>query len=80
MELISDYPFVKTLFDALPCGLIVIDGKGNILTINAFMEETFGIEAGPAVGKPFGYALGCINAIDGLADCGSSNDCQACSV
>jgi transcriptional regulator with PAS, ATPase and Fis domain len=79
-ELVSDYPFVKTIFDALPCGLIVIDGKGMILTVNALMEVVFGIEGKSSVGKPLGYALGCPNAVEGLVSCGSVSDCQACIV
>jgi len=79
-ELVSNYSFVKTIFDALPCGLIVIDGKGIVLTVNALMEWAFGIEGGSLVGKPLGYALGCLNAVDGSANCGSFSDCQACTV
>jgi len=79
-ELVSNYSFVKTIFDALPCGLIVIDGKGIVLTVNALMEWAFGIEGGSPVGKPLGYALGCLNAVDGSANCGSFSDCQACTV
>ena len=79
-ELVSDYPFVKTIFDALPCGLIIIDGKGMILTVNALMEGVFGLERESSVGKPLGYALGCLNAVEGLVNCGSVSDCQACAV
>jgi sigma-54 dependent transcriptional regulator, acetoin dehydrogenase operon transcriptional activator AcoR len=79
-ELVSNYSFVKTIFDALPCGLIVIDGKGIILTVNSLMEWAFGIEGRAPVGKPLGYALGCLNAVDGSASCGSFSDCQACTV
>ena len=79
-ELVSNYPFVKTIFDALPCGLIVINGNGLILTVNALVQEVFAIEGAPAAGKPFGYALGCLNAIEGSVRCGFSNDCQICAV
>jgi transcriptional regulator with PAS, ATPase and Fis domain len=79
-KLVSDYPFIKTLFDALPCGLIVIDGNGMILTVNALMEGLFGVKGESSVGKPLGHALGCLNAIEDLVSCGSVSDCQACSV
>jgi PAS domain-containing protein len=42
-ELVSNYAFVKTIFDALPCGLMVIDGDGLILTVNSLMQNVFGI-------------------------------------
>lgn len=79
-ELVSNYPFVKTVFNALPCGLIVIDDKGMILTVNALMEGVFGNEEKSSVGKPLGYALGCLNAVEGPVSCGSVSDCQACTV
>jgi transcriptional regulator with PAS, ATPase and Fis domain len=79
-ELVSNYPFVKTIFDELPCGIIVIDGKGMILTVNALMEGVFGVETESSVGKPLGYALGCLNAVEDPLSCGSVSDCQACAV
>ena len=79
-ELVSNYPFVKTIFNALPCGLIVIDEKGMILTANALMEEIISLERESSVGKPLGYALGCLNAVEGPVSCGSVSDCQACTV
>ena len=79
-ELVSNYPFVKTIFDALPCGLIVIDGNGLILTVNALVQEVFGIKGDSATGKPFGYALGCLNAIESSISCGFISDCQICAL
>ena len=79
-ELDSNYPFVKTIFDALPCGLIVIDGNGLILTVNALVQEVFGIKGDSATGKPFGYALGCLNAIESSISCGFISDCQICAL
>ena len=79
-ELVSNYPFVKTIFDALPCGLIVIDGNGLILTVNALVQEVFGIKGDSVIGKPFGYALGCLNAIEGSVRCGFMRDCKICDV
>jgi len=79
-ELVSNYPFVKTIFDALPCGLMIIDGEGMILTVNALMEGVFGLEGESSVGKPLGYALGCLDAVEGPVRCGSVSDCQACTV
>jgi transcriptional regulator with PAS, ATPase and Fis domain len=79
-ELVSNYAFVKTIFDALPCGLMVIDGEGLILTINSVMQDVFGIKADSVAGKPFGYALGCPTAIENPGSCGFISDCQICAV
>jgi transcriptional regulator with PAS, ATPase and Fis domain len=79
-ELVSNYAFVKTILDALPCGLMVIDGKGLILTVNSLMQNIFGLKVDSAAGKPFGYALGCINAIENSDSCGFISDCQICAV
>jgi PAS domain-containing protein len=79
-ELVSNYAFVKTIFDALPCGLMVIDGNGLILTVNSLMQDVFGIKGDSVAGKPFGYALGCLNAIESSVSCGFISDCQICAV
>jgi transcriptional regulator with PAS, ATPase and Fis domain len=78
-ELVSNYPFVKTIFDALPCGLVVIDGNGLIVTVNALVKDIFGTRGESAVGKPFGYALGCLHAVEG-GDCGPISECQICAI
>ena len=79
-ELVSNYAFVKAILDALPCGLMVIDGKGLILTVNSLMQDMFGLKADSAAAKPFGYALGCLNAIENSDSCGFMSDCQICAV
>ncbi len=79
-ELVSNYPFVKKILDALPCGLIIIDSKGLTLTVNALIQDTFGINETYAVGKPFGHALGCFDAIEGSGDCGFKSHCQICAL
>jgi transcriptional regulator with PAS, ATPase and Fis domain len=79
-DLVTKYPFVKTIIDALPWGLIVIDDKGLILTVNALVQELFGLKGGSFAGKPFGDAIGCLKAIEGFANCGFTKDCQSCVV
>ena len=79
-ELVTNYAFVKTIFDALPCGLMVIDGNGLILTVNSLLQDAFGIKGASVAGKPFGHALGCLNAVDGSVGCGFKSDCQICAV
>ena len=79
-ELVTNYAFVKTIFDALPCGLMVIDGNGLILTVNSLLQDAFGIKGDSVAGKPFGHALGCLNAVDGSVGCGFISDCQICAV
>lgn len=79
-ELVTNYAFAKTIFDALPCGLMVIDDNGLILTVNSLLQDAFGIKGDSVAGKPFGHALGCLNAADGSVGCGFISDCQICAV
>jgi transcriptional regulator with PAS, ATPase and Fis domain len=79
-ELVSNYPFIKTIFDALPCGLIVIDDKGLIMTVNSLVQEVFSIKDEYAAGKPFGHALGCLKAIENPKLCGFMSECQICAI
>jgi hypothetical protein len=43
---------------------MVVDDDGLILTVNSLMPDVFGIKSDSVAGNPFGYALGCLNAIE----------------
>ncbi|MCU0305547.1 MAG: sigma 54-interacting transcriptional regulator [Thermoanaerobaculales bacterium] len=50
------------LFDALPCGVIVVDQDRKIRAANQAFERAVGLEPGAAVGSCEGSAMGCLNA------------------
>jgi sigma-54 dependent transcriptional regulator, acetoin dehydrogenase operon transcriptional activator AcoR len=54
--------FMKTLFDAIPCGVVVVDENRRIVAANRIFENAVGLEQGGAVGHCEGEAIGCLNA------------------
>ncbi len=57
--------FLKTLFDAIPCGVIVIDEHRIIRGANEIFERATGLQPGAAIGTCEGAAIGCLNAAVG---------------
>lgn len=54
--------FLATLFDAIPCGVVVVDEDRRIVAANRVFENAVGLEQGQAVGSCEGEAIGCLNA------------------
>lgn len=54
--------FLKTLFDSMPCGILVIDQKREIRMINKMLERILGVQRKVVLGKHSGQILGCIYA------------------
>jgi transcriptional regulator with PAS, ATPase and Fis domain len=48
--------------------------------VNGLMQEMFATVASLATGKPFGYAFGCLDAVEGPVECGFNSDCQICAI
>ena len=72
--------FLGTLFNAIPCGVVVVDENRCIRAANRIFEHAVGLEQGGAIGSCEGVALGCLNAMQGhdhaLPVVGDS--CQTC--
>ena len=54
--------FMSTLFDAIPCGVVVVDEDRRIVAANRIFENAVGLEQGQAIGSCEGEAIGCLNA------------------
>lgn len=61
-KLLESPEFLATLFDAIPCGVIVVDENRRIRAANRIFENAVGLEPGEAIGACEGYAIGCLNA------------------
>ncbi len=61
-KLIEAPEFLATLFDAIPCGVVVVDEDRRIVAANRIFENAVGLEQGQAVGSCEGEAIGCLNA------------------
>ena len=61
-ELMKSPEFLATLFDSIPCGVIVVDEDRCIRAANRIFESAVGLERGDAIGSCEGSAIGCLNA------------------
>jgi len=72
--------FLKTLFDAVPCGILVVDSDRRIQSVNNLLERTFGISRAEVISKRGGEALRCVHASDSPKGCGFAEFCKTCEV
>jgi transcriptional regulator with PAS, ATPase and Fis domain len=79
-EILNQDGFLKNLFDAIPCGVLVVDSERRVKAVNNVLEQTFGISGAEVIDKRGGEALECIHSSTGPEGCGSSEECQTCRV
>lgn len=77
----QEFSFLKTLFDCMPCGILVVDQNREIRMINNMLERVLGFQRKVVLGKHGGQILGCIYAHQECQEhhnCNSSQFCHDC--
>jgi nitrogen-specific signal transduction histidine kinase len=69
---------LKTIIDHLPIAIFVVDRERRILLANRLAEEMRFSDRGLGKRQRIGEMLGCANADDSHAGCGSSGFCHLC--
>jgi transcriptional regulator with PAS, ATPase and Fis domain len=72
--------FTRTLVDAFPCGLLVVDEQGHIQIVNDILERALKIDKKASIGKATGNVLGCLHSSEHPKGCGHSKSCEFCEV
>jgi PAS domain-containing protein len=72
-ELLQDSGFARTLIDAIPCGMFVMDEGGRVQAVNRVIERVFGPTAGLAVTAGSGDVLRCLDAVKNPGDAARGN-------
>ena len=80
IELLNQKSFLKSLFESIPCGVLIVDRDRRIQAINRVLEQTFGISEPEVVDKRGGEALRCIHSSNSSKGCGFADECQTCDV
>lgn len=80
VELISQDGFLKSMFESIPCGVLVVDKERRVRAVNNALEKTFGISGEEALNRRGGEVLQCIHASESPKGCGFSDACQDCQV
>jgi len=71
---------LKTVIDSLPIAIIVIDRDRRILLSNRLANTIHFLDQQKSKTHRFGDIVGCTNANDYIAGCGSSELCHLCQV
>ncbi|MBW2575700.1 MAG: sigma 54-interacting transcriptional regulator [Deltaproteobacteria bacterium] len=79
-KLLNQKGFLKSLFESIPCGVLIIDGDRRVLAVNNVLERTFGISGAEVMDQRGGEALGCVNAFKNPKGCGFAEECITCGV
>jgi DNA-binding NtrC family response regulator len=72
--------YLETLFESIPCGLLVVDRNERIRSSNVFFREMLGIPEASLVGRLPGEVLGCEYAVGGTAPCGQGECAESCAI
>ncbi len=79
-EFLNQEGFLKSLFESIPCGVLIVDGDRRILAVNNVLEQTFGISEAEVMDQRGGEALRCVNAFKNPKGCGFAEECITCGV
>jgi transcriptional regulator with PAS, ATPase and Fis domain len=77
-EILEQAGFLKQLFDAIPCGVLIMDQDRHIHAVNRVVRQTFGDGQLEIVQQRTGELFNCIN-VD-KRGCGFSETCQQCLI
>ncbi len=80
VELLDKDGFLNTLFESIPCGVLIVDADRRVQAVNNLLERTFGVSMAEVINKRGGEALKCIHAFDSPEGCGFADHCESCGV
>ena len=79
-ELLNEEGFLKTMFESIPCGMMIVDSDRRIQALNNVMEHGFNVCMSEAIDSRAGGLIGCMLASEGPKVCGSGENCQGCGI
>jgi sigma-54 dependent transcriptional regulator, acetoin dehydrogenase operon transcriptional activator AcoR len=79
-ELLDNKAFLKTLFDAIPCAILILDSDRRIHAANDFFLRTYADAGDTSLLKRVGNVIRCANALKSDEGCGFSEECDSCII
>jgi sigma-54 dependent transcriptional regulator, acetoin dehydrogenase operon transcriptional activator AcoR len=79
-ELMNQNEFLKGLFSAIPCGVLIVDHERKVLVVNSVIERIFGVSDAEVTGMSGGEVLRCVHVQDSPDGCGFGDHCRTCLV
>jgi len=69
-QLLDNKVFLKTLFDAIPCAILVLDGDRRVHAANTYFLREYGTFPDTALMNRVGNVMQCVNAFKNDEDAG----------
>lgn len=79
-KMLKENAFLKTLFEAIPVGVIIIDSNRQVHAVNDFMRQAFGVSDASLIDKRVGEVIKCVNILKGKVGCGKGEQCNNCQI
>ena len=79
-EMLNRDGFLKSMFEAIPCGVLIVDKDRRVRAVNNTIEKMFGVSQARALNRRGGDILNCIYASKSPEGCGFADECQDCQV
>ncbi len=75
-------PLLRIIFDAVNCGLVVVDEDRRVVALNDVMQRTLGVSRETTLGKRVGEVLGCVHLTghESHKACCESTNCENCEI
>ena len=80
IDALQEESFLKSLFQAIPCGVFVVDIDLKVQAVNKVMEQAIGIVGTDVINSSSGNVLKCVNASNSAQGCGYSDECRNCMI
>ncbi|MDP6439857.1 MAG: sigma 54-interacting transcriptional regulator [Candidatus Brocadiia bacterium] len=78
-ELLAQDGFLRSLFESIPCGVLVADQSGRVHAANDVIRQAFG-PLPVALEARVGDVLHCLHAQETPEGCGGAEYCQGCTI
>lgn len=79
-SLLNENQFLKTLFESIPCSVMIIDAEQRVELINHTFRNTFSGMERHAKNQLIGEAIRCMNEASHSERCGNSENCLRCEL
>ena len=79
-QLLNQEQFLRALFKAIPCGVLIVDRDRRIYAANEATRLIFRLEKDNIASRRLGEALRCVNANMSKKGCGYSRRCKQCQI
>ncbi len=79
-QLLNQKGFLKSLFESIPCGVLIVDQDRRVHAINNVLKRAVGVSTSEAINRRGGEVLKCVHAFKSQEGCGFAEECQTCIV